>query len=469
MSPNLSSRPPAGELLFKGATVYTPDGPADLDVTVSDGVITSVGPRGSGRGRTVDVSGKWLLPGAIDVHVHSRDPGFPDKEDFGTLTAAAAAGGVTTVIDMPNTVPAVDSAGVLEAKAALARSRSRVDFGLWSLIRSTSTEEQLVELASAGAFGFKAYLGYSFSLSRKQVLHALDAGDPDLEAPPDYGTLTRLAPAITELGLPLVIHAEDPGILHTFRRPFETYEDMLAARPAEAESLAISATSSVARQHGIHLHVAHVSSALGLHAAEEAIAAGTRLTLETCPQYLWRTEADFARLGTAMKMNPPVRTMSDQQALRDALRREVIGVVATDHAPHTDAEKARDLEHSPPGTPGVQTLYLSCLELARQMGDPWLAARWVSEGPAALAGLSESKGQIAPGYDADLVVVDPKQSTTFLPRSMRSRQKHGALEGLKVSFAITSVYLRGVPIYANGRLAARSTGRMVRPAGVPIA
>ena len=446
----------------------TPDGPGDFDVIVDEGVITSVGPSGSGRGKAVDVSGKWLLPGGIDVHVHSRDPGFPEKEDFGTLTAAAAAGGVTTVIDMPNTVPAVDSAGVLEAKAALARSRSRVDFGLWALIRSTSTEEQLVELASAGAVGFKAYLGYSFSLSRKQVLHALDTGDPDLEAPPDYGTLTRLAPAIAELGLPLVIHAEDPAILNTFRRPFETYADVLAARPAEAESVAISAAAAVAGQHGIHLHIAHLSSALGLHAAEEAIAAGTWLTVETCPQYLWRTEADFARLGTTMKMNPPVRSASDQQALRDALKREVIGVVATDHAPHTDAEKAQDLEHAPPGTPGVQTLYLSCLELAKQMGDPWLAARWVSEGPAALAGLGESKGRIAPGYEADFVVVDPNQSTTFSSRAMRSRQKHGALDGLEVSFAITSVYLRGVPVYGNGRLSTRSTGRMVRPVpGVP--
>src|SRR5207248_669372 len=442
--------------------------PGELDVSVSDGVIPGVGPGGSGRGKAVDVSGKWLLPGGIDVHVHSRDPGFPDKEDFGTLTAAAAAGGVTTVIDMPNTVPAVDSAGVLEAKAALARARARVDFGLWALIRSTSTAERLVELASAGAVGFKAYLGYSFSLSRKQVLHALDAGDPDLEAPPDYGTLTRLAPAIAGLGLPLVIHAEDPGILHTFRRPLETYEDVLAARPADAESVAISAAASVARQQGVHLHIAHISSALGLQAAEEAIAAGTRLTLETCPQYLWRTEADFARLGNAMRMNPPVRRASDKQALRDALRREVISIVATDHAPHTDAEKAQDLEHAPPGTPGVQTLYLSCLELARQMGDPWRAARWVSEGPAALVGLGESKGRIAPGYDADLVVVDPEKSTTFSARSMRSRQKHGALEGLKVSFAINSVYLRGTPVYASGRVTSRPSGRMVGPAGIPI-
>src|SRR5205085_684013 len=162
----------------------------------------------------------YVLPGAVDVHVHSRDPGFPDKEDFGTLTAAAAAGGVTTVIDMPNTVPAVDAAGVLEAKAALAHAKARVDFGLWALIRSSAT-------------------------------------------------------------------------------------------PAAA---------AVGRQHGIHLHVAHLSSALGLSAAEEALAVGTAMTLETCPQFVWLTEDDYVRLGTWMKMNPPVRTLGDRSALRDGLR-----------------------------------------------------------------------------------------------------------------------------------------------------
>ena len=399
------------------------------------------------------------LPGAIDAHVHGRDPGYPEKEDFRSLTAAARAGGVTTVLDMPNNVPAPDSGEVLQLKATLVAERAIVNYGLWGLIRSSSTADQLRELADAGAVGFKAYLGYSFSLSRKQVLHALDSGDLDLEAPPDYGTLTRLAPAIATLGLPLVIHAEDPGILHSFTRPLETYGDVLAARPADAESVAISAAASVARQHGIRLHIAHLSSALGLDAATEAIAAGTRLTLETCPQYLWRTDDDFARLGTAMKMNPPVRTAGDRQALRDALKRGVITIVATDHAPHTDAEKARDLEHAPPGTPGVQTLYLSCLELAKEMGDPWLACKWASEAPAQLIGMGESKGRIAPGYDADLVVVDPKRSTTFSPRTMRSRQKHGALEGLRVSFAVDSVYLRGT------RIGTKAMGRMVTPSG----
>jgi len=439
-------------------------------VRVADGVITAVEQHGSSPAgsNVIRVDGMYLLPGGIDVHVHSRDPGFPEKEDFGTLTAAAAAGGITTVIDMPNTVPAVDAAGMLEGKAALARARARVDFGIWGLVRSTSTSEQLRGLASAGATGFKAYLGYAFSLSRKQVQYSPDASDPDLEAPPDYGTLARLGPTIAELALPLAIHAEDAGILKAFNRPLETYADVIAARPAEAEAVAISAAASVARQSGFHLHVAHLSSALGLAAAEEALSSGAMLSIETCPQFLWLTGADFARVGTAMKMSPPVKTESDRAALRDGLTRGTISIVATDHAPHTDAEKARDLEHAPPGSPGVQTLYLSCLQLALDLGDAWMAPRWVCEEPARLAGLSESKGRIAPGYDADLVVVDPKATTTFSPRTMRSRQKHGALEGMKVSFAIRSVYLRGTPVFADGRLVGRAGGRMARPARVPV-
>lgn len=455
------------ELLLKGGTVYTPEGPREADVHVADGVITQVAPGlRSARATIVSARGMYVLPGAIDVHVHGRDPGFPEKEDFGTLTAAAAAGGVTTVVDMPNTVPAVDAAGVLESKAALARARSRVDFGLWGMIRSSSTPDQLAGLANAGATGFKAYLGYALSLSRKQVLHSLDLDDPDLEAPPDYGTLTRLAPVLAELGLPLAIHAEDPGVLNTFNRPLESYADVLAARPPEAEAVAILAAAAVARQSGIHLHVAHLSSALGLQAAKEAAAAGTSLSVETCPHYLWLSDADFPRLGTAMKIMPPIRTQADRGALRDGLKRGVITIVATDHAPHTDAEKALSLNDAPAGSPGVQTLYTSCLELAREMGDPWLAARWVSEAPAGLVGLGESKGRIAPGYDADLVVVNPRRASSFGPRLMRSRQRHGALEGFESSFSIESVYLRGAPVFGRGRLMGRASGRMVRPARI---
>jgi dihydroorotase (multifunctional complex type) len=439
-----------------------------VSVRVSDGVITGLEEAGSVREQhVVDASGMYVLPGAIDVHVHSRDPGFPEKEDFGTLTTAAAAGGVTTVIDMPNTVPGVDSAGVLEAKAALAHSRARVDFGLWGLIRSSSTSQQLEELAQAGAIGFKAYLGYAFSLSRKQVLYTPDSMDPDLEAPPDYGTLLRLAPVVASLGLPLAIHAEDPGILAAFRRPLDIYADVLASRPPEAEAVAISAAAAIADSFGARLHIAHLSSELGLMAAEAAIKDGSRLSLETCPQYLWLTEADFPRLGTVMKMFPPVRTARDRDALVDGLNRGVIGIVATDHAPHTNADKTKPLENAAAGSPGVQTLYLSCLELAKRSGDVWKAPKWVCEGPAALVGLGDSKGQIVPGFDADIVIVDPRRSTAFRPAQMKSRQKHGALEGMESSFSIAEVYVRGRPAVRKGRPVGGTIGRMVSPLAVP--
>ncbi|MDQ6877263.1 MAG: dihydroorotase family protein [Candidatus Dormibacteraeota bacterium] len=455
----------AGSLVIAGGTVHTPEGPRRADVHVSGGVITGVAEGGArpARVQIVDASGMYVLPGAIDVHVHSRDPGFPEKEDFVTLTSAAAAGGVTTVIDMPNTVPGVDAGGVLEAKAALAHSKARVDFGLWGLIRSSSTADQLEGLARAGAIGFKAYLGYAFSLSRKQILPSPDSVDPDLEAPPDYGTLLRLAPVIAGLGLPLVIHAEDPGILAAFGRPLDSYADMLASRPPEAEAVAIAAAAAIADSFGARLHIAHLSSALGLRAAESAIRDGSRLTVETCPQYLWLSDQDFTRLGTAMKVFPPIRTAADRDALVDGVARGVIGIVATDHAPHTGADKSRPLDQAAAGSPGVQTLYLSCLEMAKRMGDVWRAPNWVCDGPASLVGLQESKGKISPGFDADLVIVDPMQSTVVRPAQMRSRQKHGALEGLEFGFTIKDVYVRGHLVAREGRKVGPRIGRMVAP------
>jgi dihydroorotase len=450
------------ELLIKGGTVCTPEGPREADVHISDGVITKVeAAHGStNNAKVIDAKGMYVLPGAIDVHVHSRDPGFPEKEDFGTLTDAAAAGGVTTVVDMPNTVPAVDSEAVLEAKASLARSKAKVDFGLWGLIRSSSTAAQLEAMAAAGAVGFKAYLGYAFSLSQKRVQYSPDLDHPDLEPPPDYGTLARLAPVVARLGVPLAIHAEDPTVLAAFRRPIFTYEDLLDARPAQAEAVAISAAAEIAKESGVRLHVAHLSSAHGLQAAEDAMRAGASLSLETCPQYLWLSDEDFGRLGNAMKMLPPIRKATDRDALVDGLLRGVITVVSTDHAPHTDEEKSLPFEDALPGSPGVQTLYLSCLELAKKVGNVWLAPRWVSEAPAALTALQESKGAIAAGFDADLVIVDPNGKTHVRPELMRSRQRRGALDGMEFSFAIKDVFLRGESLSRSQQ----THGRMVRPA-----
>jgi dihydroorotase-like cyclic amidohydrolase len=160
-----------------------------------------------------------------------------------------------------------------------------------------------------------------------------------------------------------------------------------------------------------------------------------------------------------MKVFPPIRTARDRDALVDGLAQGVITVVATDHAPHTDEEKAGSFDAAPSGTPGVQTLYCSSLELASRLGDVWLAPRWVAEAPAAMAGLQESKGTIAPGFDADIALIAPSQPTRVRPEEMRSRQRHGALEGMEFRFSVRATYVRGAAVTAR----TRPGGRLVRP------
>ena len=443
-----------------------PDGLREADVGVSAGLVEAVGPGAGPAADEVDARGLLVLPGGVDAHVHSRDPGFPEKEDFASLTAAAAAGGITTVVDMPNTVPAVESAAVFEHKAELASSRAIVDFALWGLMGAAARSEDVDGLIDAGAVGLKAFLGYAMRRSNRQIVYLPGADDPDLEPPPDYGTVARLAPDLARRGAPLSAHCEDPGVLRAFHRPLERYRDLLASRPALAEAVAIAALGVISQRTGLEVHVVHLSSALGLAAARDAGRAGARIVLETCPQYLWLTDEVAERLGPVAKMYPAIRTAADRAALREALRAGAIQRVATDHAPHADAEKlGQSLEESPPGSPGVETLYVSCLELARRQGDVAAAARWVAEAPARTLRLHPRKGAIQAGADADLVLADPNAETIVSAAAMHSRQRHGALEGQRFGFAVRAVYSRGELVARDGEPVARpGRGRLVRPA-----
>ena len=366
------------------------------------------------------------LPGAIDAHVHGRDPGYPEKEDFGTLTAAARAGGVTTVLDMPNNVPAPSTGALLQQKAEAVASKARVDFGLWGLLRSTSTPEDVAGLAAAGAIGFKAYLGDAYRRSARTVGYAPGAADPDLEPPPSYETLDALGPALAAAGRPVAVHAEDPSILLEAARPVATYDDLLASRPAEAEAVAVERCAEVARRHGFHLHVVHLASAAGVAAVHRARAAGSRMSVETCPQYLWLSSEDFPRVGPFMKMFPVIRTPDDREAVRDALLYGVIDTMGTDHAPHTTAEKDRPLGKAHAGSPGVQWLYVAALEFARRFGGD--ASAWVAHNPARIFGLRPN---------GDVVVDD--SAPTRVGEGALSRQPRSALDGLEFGFRVVTV------------------------------
>jgi dihydroorotase len=222
---------------------------------------------------------------------------------------------------------------------------------------------------------------------------------------------------------------------------------VLRARPAIAEGIAVAKVGALAEAHGMHIHIAHLSSAEGLAAIRRLAGSGSNVTVETCPQYLWLSDEDAPRLGTLLKMYPPVRTAADRAALREGLMRGQIGMVATDHAPHTDAEKlGTSLADAAPGNPGVQTLLLTCLELAREAGDLRLAVRWVSENPAKTLGIFPRKGAIQIGSDADLVLIDPNLRTVADLAWMRSKQRHTPFDGREFGFRIQSVYLRGEPV-----------------------
>jgi dihydroorotase len=442
---------PSSRLVVAGGDVFSGAGRRRLDVVIEDGLVAALLPPGGSHScEVVDARGLWVLPGAIDVHVHGRDPGFPEKEDFGTLTAAAAGGGVTTVLDMPNTVPAVDTREFVEAKVARVRPKAAVDFGLYGLLRSSSTPGQLHEMAEAGVVAFKAYLGYALRRSTRRVLYSPGALEPDLEPPPDYDTVRRLALDLP--ALPLAAHCEDPALLLAAARPVERYADLLAARPAEAEATAIEAMAAALTASRATLHVAHLASAAGLEKVAGLKAAGATLTAETCPQYLWLTAGDGERRGARIKSFPLVRAAGDRAVLRRALLEGVIDVVATDHAPHTDAEKdGLPLADAAAGGPGVQWLLPSTLALAAGAGRPELAVRWLSENPARIFRLP-GKGRLEPGYDADLALVDPAGETVPGPATALSRQRHSGLDGLQFPFAVRRTLLRGAePIAGAGR------------------
>lgn len=447
------------DLAVRGGLVYTALGWRRIDLLITDGRLEAlVEPGDGGAGEEVDAAGLWVLPGAVDAHVHSREPGFPEKEDWASLTAAAAAGGVTTVVDMPNSVPCVDRREVFEEKVAIAGAKACVDFALWGIARSSSTPEQIAGLLEAGAVGLKAYLGYSIRRDTGQVLYVPDGTGDELEPPPRYQDLISICRELARHGRPLAAHAEDPAILREHASEVATYADLLASRPDFAEAQAVRELGKLARYGGLEIRIVHLASAAGLEAALEARGHGARLSLETCPQYLWLTDVDADRLGPVMKMFPLVRSPADRSALRVGLVAGVIESVGTDHAPHTDSEKLGvTWSEAAAGAPGVQTLYLSCLELARAFGKPEMAVRWAAESPAGALGVYPQKGSIEPGADADLVLVDPDRATQVTAESMASKQRHSVFEGRTFGFSIRSVYLRGRPV-------GQMPGRLVRPA-----
>ncbi|MFJ6539416.1 allantoinase AllB [Streptomyces sp. NPDC091385] len=425
------------ELALRSTRVVTPEGVRSATVTVAAGTVTAVLPYDAplpGAIRLEELGDHALLPGLVDTHVHVNDPGRAEWEGFRSATRAAAAGGITTLVDMPlNSLPPTTTTAHLDIKRSAAQGRTHIDVGFWGGALPGNVKD-LRPLHEAGVFGFKAFLSPS----------GVDEF-PHLER-------EQLARSLAEIagfdGL-LIVHAEDPARLAD--TPAGTaYAGFLASRPHAAETEAIAQLIEQAKKFKARVHVLHLSSAAALPLIAAARAEGVRLTVETCPHYLTLTAEEVPDGASEFKCCPPIREAANQDLLWQALTDGTIDCVVTDHSPSTADLKTADFATAWGGISGLQLSLPAVWTEARRRGhDLADVVRWMSARTAALAGL-DRKGAIAPGRDADFAVLAPEETFTVDPARLQHRNPVTAYAGRTLHGVVKSTWLRGERVYAEG-------------------
>ena len=392
----------AYDLLIEDATIVSSRGRQVVDIGIQNGRITYLGTRPVGRAKEkLSAIGKFVMPGIIDTHVHFRSPGHPEKETWATGSRAAVSAGVTTVLDMPNTVPTTTDLAALEAKRALAAAESRCNFGLWAGATADNVG-QLDGLLAAGACGIKVFLGSSTG--------------PLLV---DEDTLERVYRETTGL---IGVHAEDQATPPARRAPpaAPPPPPPPAGRPDIAAERAVARLIQLVRTYNRHTHICHMSTALEIHLLDP-VRGVLPITVEACPHHLFLSAETTHMMGNRVKCNPPVRAELDRKAMWTALKRGRIDTIGSDHAPHTLADKARPYWEVPAGIPGVDTTFPLMLSAVHhgKLGLERMV-ELLSEAPAKIFGL-ENKGEIAQGRDADLVLFREGELARFDKRMVLSK------------------------------------------------
>ena len=428
------------DLLIRASRAVTGDAAEPeqpLAVGVSDGRIAAVEPLADSglAGRdTLDLGADVvLLPGLVDSHVHVCEPGNTAWEGFASATRAAAAGGITTLVDMPlDSVPTTVSTDALQVKRRAAGGQCHVDVGFWGGVIPGNLPD-LEHLAEAGVTGFKCFLA--------------DSGTPDFP-PVDARQLTEALGVLAGLGFPLLVHAESAEAAATIEEATgRSYAGYLASRPRGLENLAIAEVIEAARVTGGHAHIVHLSSSDALPMIASAQREGVRVTAETCPHYLTLAAEEVADGQTVCKCSPPVREAANRELLWAGLREQILGLVVSDHSPCTVQMKEPDTGDFGRAWGGISSLQLSLPLVwtqarSRGVGLAQVAA-WMSAAPAQLAGLT-AKGKIAAGYDADFCVLDP--DTFFVVDPAQLYHKHPATTpyaGRRLHGAVRATILRG--------------------------
>jgi allantoinase len=448
------------DLVIEADRVYTPRGPRPGAVAVDAGIISEIlEPGADVEAREVVrlAAGEVLIPGVVDSHVHVNEPGRTDWEGFSSATAAAAAGGVTTIIDMPlNSIPPTTTPEALQVKRKSADGACSVDVGFWGGAVPQNLG-RLAELHAAGVFGFKAFLAPS--------------GVPEFE----HLTAAQLKSAAAQIaafdGL-LIVHAEDPEVLahaeaHAVRGD---YAGFLASRPDTAEISAIENVVAAMRATGVRAHILHLSSARALPVIAAAKAEGLPLTVETCPHYLSFEQAGIPAGATQFKCCPPIRSAANRESLWRGLLDGVIDVIASDHSPSTAELKFAGDGHFAQAWGGIAGLQVSLPAVwtaASARGLPLEAVlRWMCQGTADLVGLAD-RGRIEPGRRADLVAFAPAAPVRVSAAELLHRNPVSAFDGAELIGAVRRTWLAGEvagPAEPGTPARGRLLSRLVKPA-----
>ncbi len=455
------------DTLIRNGDVVTENQMEPLDVVVLDGKIAQLLLRGTPAEavETIDAAGQLVLPGAIDIHFHCRAPTYPERGDFATETRAAAAGGVTTIFEMPISKPCCATGDIFRARKALGEENVYVNFALYGapgLLKPAEIEAMVNE----GAIGFKIFMTGA-PAGRNDEFEGLCL--------PDVPGLYQAMRLVAETGLVCAVHAENDQLLewHTAQLKAAQRNDIAAhgeSRPPHVEALAVATLLSLNETIGMNLHIAHLSSKETLEVFRRFKRTGSTASAETCPHYLFFTEADLERVGPYAKINPPLRKAEDVEALWGGIADGTLIAVTTDHSPFTVEEKERartDIWRTPPGAPGVEELVLGMMDAALS-GRLSIekAVQLISTNGAKRFGIYPQKGVITTNADADIVIYDPRQTTTIQQDMLFSQAKacDKLYEGMTFKGKVCRTLVNGRTVFRDGEITGeKGWGKFVRP------